>query len=604
MRGYVRYTQAPHENRTDLKNLQAVYPFLREYLGRVLLALACLILAKVGNVGVPVALKGIVDQLDASKHATLALPVVLLLAYGALRLSSGLFNELRDALFARVRYRAMRRLATRLLDHLYSLSLRFHLERRTGAISRDLERGTQSVSALLNYLTFSILPTLVEFALVAVILLGSYHAKFALITFGTVAVYVVFTLLVAQWRMHYRHSMNALDSEANNQAVDGLINYETVKYFGNARYEVQRYDGTLSQWEDMAVKSQTSMSVLNFGQGAIIAIGVTIVMFAAAGGVTEGSMTLGDLVMVNALMLQLFMPLSVLGVVFRQTVHALADMDMMFRLLERDSEIKDAPAAPPLVVREGRIEFRHVEFRYHDERPILHDVSFSIAPGKKVAVVGPSGAGKSTLARLLFRFYEPNAGQILIDGQDTRHVTQESVRAAIGIVPQDTVLFNNSIFFNIAYAKPGATRDEVEHAARMAHIHDFIVSLPEGYDTVVGERGLKLSGGEKQRVAIARVVLKNPKILIFDEATSALDTQSERAILAALQNVATHHTTLVIAHRLSTIVDADEILVFEQGRIIERGPHDNLLRLQGRYAHMWELQQKQRTGDETVMVMK
>lgn len=601
MRSYVRYTQAPHADRADLKNLRAVYPFLREYLGRVLLALACLILAKVANVGVPVVLKGIVDHLDAGKQATIALPVMLLLAYGVLRLSSGLFNELRDVLFARVRYRAMRRLATRLLDHLYSLSLRFHLERRTGAISRDLERGTQSVSALLNYLTFSIAPTLVEFALVAVILFGGYHAMFAWITFGTVAVYIVFTLWMAQWRIHYRHSMNALDSEANNQAVDGLINYETVKYFGNAHYEVQRYDGTLSQWEEMAVKSQTSMSALNFGQGAIIALGVTAVMFSAAGGVVDGSMTLGDLVLVNALMLQLFIPLGFLGVVFRQTVHALADMDMMFRLLERDSDIKDIPAAQAITVRAGHIEFRHVEFRYHDERPILHDVSFSIAPGKKVAVVGPSGAGKSTLVRLLFRFYEPHSGQILIDGQDIRTVTQESVRAAIGIVPQDTVLFNNSIFFNIAYAKPGATREEVEHAARMAHIHDFIAGLPDGYDTVVGERGLKLSGGEKQRVAIARVVLKNPKILVFDEATSALDTQSERAILAALQNVATHHTTLVIAHRLSTIVDANEILVFENGRIIERGAHDELLRLQGRYAHMWELQQKQRAATEVTV---
>lgn len=602
MRGYVRYTQAPHDNRTDLKNLRAVYPFLREYLGRVLLALACLILAKVANVGVPVVLKGIVDQLDASKHASIALPVMLLLAYGVLRLSSGLFNELRDALFARVRYRAMRRLATRLLDHLYSLSLRFHLERRTGAISRDLERGTQSVSALLNYLTFSIVPTLVEFALVAAILFGGYHAKFAWITFGTVVVYIAFTIWVAQWRLHYRHSMNALDSEANNQAVDGLINYETVKYFGNANYEVERYDGTLSQWEDMAVKSQTSMSALNFGQGAIIAMGVTGVMFSAAGGVADGSMTLGDLVLVNALMLQLFLPLGFLGVVFRQTVHALADMDMMFRLLERDSDIKDAPAAPPLVVSAGRVQFRNVDFGYTDERAILHNVSFSIAPGKKVAVVGPSGAGKSTLVRLLFRFYEPNAGQVLIDGQDIRNVTQESVRAAIGIVPQDTVLFNNSIFFNIAYAKPGATRDEVEHAAQMAHIHDFIASLPEGYNTVVGERGLKLSGGEKQRVAIARVVLKNPKVLVFDEATSALDTQSERAILAALKNVATHHTTLVIAHRLSTVVDADEILVFENGSVIERGPHDDLLRLQGRYAHMWELQQKQRAAATEIIV--
>jgi ATP-binding cassette subfamily B protein len=594
MHAHVRYTSAPHENRSDWRNLRAVYPFVRDYTGRVAFALLCLALAKVGNVGVPLVLKGIVDGLDASKQAVIALPIVLLTAYGALRLGTGLFNELRDTLFARVRYHAMRRLATQLLDHLYRLSLRFHLERKTGAISRDLERGTASVSALLNYLTFSIAPTLFEFALVALILLTNYDLKFTFITFGAVAVYVAFTLWMAQWRMHYRHSMNALDSEANNQAVDGLINYETVKYFGNARHEVQRYDDTLRQWEEMAVKSQTSMSALNFGQGAIIALGVTAIMFYAANGVVVGTMTLGDLVLVNALMLQLFLPLGFLGVVYRQTIHALADMDMMFRLLGRESDIRDTDGARALKIADGRVAFRAVSFHYQAERPILHDVSFEIPAGRKVAVVGPSGAGKSTLVRLLFRFFEPGAGAILIDDQDIRDVTQDSLRAAIGIVPQDTVLFNNTVRFNIAYARPDASQAEIEHAARMAHIHDFIASLPAGYDTVVGERGLKLSGGEKQRVAIARVVLKNPPILVFDEATSALDTQSERAILAALREVSVRRTTLVIAHRLSTIVDADEILVLEQGRIVERGTHDQLLRRAASYAHMWSLQQKQR----------
>jgi len=464
---HVRHTEPPHGDRRDLDNLRRVAPFLWEYRGRVLAALA-----------------------------------------------ASAFNELRDAVFARVRYRAMRRLSVRLLEHLHRLSLRFHLERRTGAISRDLERGTQSVSSLLNYMVFNILPTAAEFVLVAAILLGRYEARFAVATFATVAVYVAFTLVVTEWRMHFRHTMNALDSEANNRAVDSLINYETVKYFGNERLELARYDETLARWEGAAVKSQTSMSFLNFGQGAIIAAGVTVVMVYAAQGVVAGTMTLGDLVLVNTMMLQLFMPLNFLGIVYRQLKHALADMDRMFRLMEERPEVRDAPDARPLEVRAGEVRFERVDFAYRPDRPILRGVSLTVPPGRKVAVVGPSGAGKSTLVRLLFRFYDVDGGRILIDGQDIRQVTQDSLRSAIGIVPQDTVLFNDTIYYNILYGRPDATREEVERAARLAHIHDFIVSLPQGYETVVGERGLKLSGGEKQRIAIARVLLKDPPIMI------------------------------------------------------------------------------------------
>ena len=583
-------TEAPESNRNDLGNIRDVFPFLKEFYGRVVFALTCLLLAKAANVAIPLALKGIVDALDGSKHTTVVLPIVLLLAYGLLRVASSLFNELRDSVFARVRYRAIRRLSTQLMQHLFNMSLRFHLERRTGAISRDLERGTRSVSTLLNYLTFSILPTLVEFTLVGAILFSSYALEFSTITFVTVAVYFIYTFVMSDWRMHYRHTMNRLESEGNMQAMDGLINYETVKYFGNETYEHQRYDSTLAEWEDNAVKSQTSMSALNFGQGLIIAVGVTLIMIAAAQGVTDGTMSLGDLVLVNAYLLQLFIPLGFLGIVYRQTLHALADMEHMFALLRRTPEILDQAEAPALQVSSGAIQFNNVSFHYAADRAILHTVNFSIAPGQKLAVVGHSGAGKSTLVRLLFRFYEPSSGTIAIDKQNINHVTQESLRRAIGIVPQDTVLFNNTIRYNIAYARPGAGREEIEEAARMAHIHDFITTLPQGYDTVVGERGLKLSGGEKQRIAIARVVLKNPRILIFDEATSALDSKSEQAILTALREVAVNHTTLVIAHRLSTIVDADAILVMDGGRIIEQGSHEQLMERGGQYAYLFSLQ--------------
>lgn len=589
-----RYTAAPTKNRKDWSNIRALTPYLWEYRGRVLLALSCLILAKVANVGVPLVLKGLVDDLGLEVDLLVVLPVALLLSYGALRFSASLFNELRDVLFTRVRYRAMRRLTLRTLGHLHNLALRFHLERKTGAISRDLSRGAASLSSLLNYLTFSIVPILVEFLLVAGVLVSQYDVVFTLIIFGSVAVYVAFTFAVTNWRMEYRMAMNRYESQANNEAIESLINYETVKYFGNEALELKRCDTSLDQWEDNAVISQASMSALNFGQAVIIAIGVTLIMFFAAAEVQNGDMSIGDFVLVNAFLLQLFIPLGFLGIVYRQMKHSLTDMDQLVKLLDEKPEIEDKPDALALNVEKGEVRFEHVAFSYQVERPILHDVDFTIAPGKKVAVVGASGAGKSTLARLLFRFYDVGQGRVLIDGQDIREVTQASLRAAIGIVPQDTVLFNESLQYNLAYARPEATQDEIIAAAQLAQLHDFVQSLPDGYDTVVGERGLKLSGGEKQRVAIARAILKRPRILIFDEATSALDSKSEQAILGALKNASADHSTLVIAHRLSTIVDADQILVMDGGRIVERGDHVSLLEQGGVYAKLWALQQEGR----------
>lgn len=599
--GYHHHTRHPQSDRKDLHTLKSLLPYLWSYRGRVVLALLALVLSKVAVVSVPLALKEIVDSLDASKNAEVALPIVFLVIYGVLRLSGSLFNELRDSLFARVRHGAMRQMSHKVVEHLHALSLRFHLERKTGAVTRDLERGTRSVSSLLNYMVFSIIPILVEVGLIAIILLKNYSPWFAVITFTTVAIYIVVTMVITEWRLKYRVAMNQMDSKANNQAIDSLLNYETVKYFGNESYELERYNHTLTHWEDAAVKSQTSLSALNIGQGAIIAVGVTIIMIMAANAVVSQTMSLGDLVLVNAFMIQMFIPLNFLGVVYSQLKHALSDMDRMFQLLEEKPEITDPPDAKELKADQARVVFEHVSFNYDPSRPILHDISFTIEPGQKLAVVGASGAGKSTLGRLLFRFYDVSSGRIMINDQDIREVTQVSLRKQIGIVPQDTVLFNDSIYHNIAYANTHASREQVIQAARVANIHDFIESLPEGYETVVGERGLKLSGGEKQRVAIARTVLKSPQILVFDEATSSLDSQSEGAILAALGELAHNHTTLVIAHRLSTIVDADRILVMEQGRIIEQGTHQDLLKMGGAYHQLWQLQQKEKNtaADDT-----
>ena len=589
-----KQTESLSATQNDWANVKALLPYMWEYKGRVLFALLCLIMAKVANIGVPVVLKEIVDSLSKDLNLAIALPVFLLMIYGALRIASALFNELRDVLFTRVRYRAMRRLTIRTMDQLHSLSLRFHLERKTGAISRDLQRGAASLSSLLNYFTFSIIPVLVEFLLVAIFLLHSYDIVFTIVIFSCVAIYVAFTMAVMNWRMEHRQEMNRHESAANNIAIDSLINYETVKYFNNEKLEKQRTDENLALWEDSGVKTQTSMSLLNLGQGIIIALGVTVVMFFAADQVVKGAMTLGDLVLVNAFLLQLFIPLGFLGVVYRQIRYSLVDMDNLVKLLEIKPEIVDKENAKELQINAGEVRFNHVSFAYSPDRQILHDVNFTIGAGQKLAVVGSSGAGKSTLVRLLFRFYDVNDGSITIDGEDIRNATQQSVRQNIGIVPQDTVLFNESIYYNLQYANLDASKDDIIQAAKQANIHNFIADLPDGYDTMVGERGLKLSGGEKQRVAIARVILKKPKILVFDEATSALDSHSEQAILESLKLAAKNHTTLVIAHRLSTVMDSDVILVMDGGKIVEQGSHQSLLERKGKYTEMWSLQLKER----------
>ena len=595
MRGHGQHvTQTDHANdHFSWRSLQAVTPFLWEYRGRVLLSLAFLILAKLSLVGIPLMLKKIIEQFENTPQMVVAVPLGLIAGYGLLRLFASLFNELRDAVFARVRYHAMRRLSTQVLQHLHGLSLSYHMERQTGAISRDLDRGARSASTILNYMVFSIIPTLVEFLLVGAVLLSLYDLKFTLITFGAIAAYFLFTLAITEWRMEFRHKMNELDSEANNLAFDSLINYETVKYFGNEAAEMKQYDNLLGEWEMWGVKTQTSMSLLNFGQGAIIALGVTLIMWYAAAGVAAREMGISDLVLLSALMMQVFMPLGFLGIVYRQIKYTLVDMQRLFDLMHKQPDVEDGAEAARLSVTAGEIRFEHVDFYYQPQRQILFDLCFDVKAGSKVAVVGHSGAGKSTLARLLYRFYDVSAGRITIDGQNVRDVTQQSLRSAIAIVPQDTVLFNNSIYYNISYGRLSASRDEVEQAARMAHIHDFIQQLPDGWETVVGERGLKLSGGEKQRVAIARAILKRPRILVFDEATSSLDSGTEQMIQETLSEVAENHTTLVIAHRLSTIVDADNIVVMKQGRIVEQGTHQQLLQLDGEYHSMWELQQQE-----------
>ncbi|MBU6485093.1 MAG: ABC transporter ATP-binding protein/permease [Betaproteobacteria bacterium] len=586
----------PRTRRGDWQTIRTLLPYLWEYRVRVSVALTCLVIAKLANVGVPLVMKRIVDSLD-QRTAILAVPLALLVAYGLLRLSTTLFTELREYLFAKVTQRAVRKIGLKVFRHLHALSLRFHLGRQTGGLTRDVERGQRGISALISFTLFSILPTLVEIALVSGILIERYDWTFMAITAVALVIYIFFTVTITEWRTHFRREMNELDSKANTRAIDSLLNYETVKYFGNEEWEATRYDESLQRWEKAAVRSQTSLSALNVGQSAIIAVAVALIMWRATVGVVAGKMTIGDLVLVNAFMIQLYIPLNFLGVLYREIKQALADMERLFRLVGENAEITDRPGAPPLATRGAAVRFEHVDFAYEPNRQILHDVTFSIPAGHNVAVVGPSGSGKSTLARLLYRFYDVTGGRIVIDGQDLRDVQQSTLREAIGIVPQDTVLFNDSIEYNIAYGRPGASHDDVVQAARLAQIHDFVARLPEGYQTPVGERGLKLSGGEKQRVAIARAILKNPAILIFDEATSALDSKSEKAIQAELKQIARDRTTLTIAHRLSTIVDADEILVLEHGRIIERGTHAALLEADGAYSRMWRLQQDERRSD-------
>lgn len=582
--------------RGDWRAVPTLLPYLLEFRGRVILAMTFLLLAKLANVGLPILLKHIVDALDASRlpepQQLLVLPLALLLAYGALRFGVVLFGELRDLVFGRVTERAMRRVALQVFQHLHRLDLDFHLSRRTGGLSRDIERGVGGISFLLTFMLFNIVPTLLEITLIAVILLVNYDAWFAAITFGVSALYVGFSVWVTEWRTAYVREANKLDSSANTHAIDSLLNYETVKYFNNENWESEQYDRHLRSWETALRKSRLSLTSLNGGQALIIAAAITTMMWLAATHVVDGRMTLGDLVLVNAYMIQMFLPLNFLGFVYREVKRALADIARMFNLLDAAPAVVDAPDAKALNPHPATVRFDKVSFSYRD-RPILHEVSFEIAPGKKLAVVGASGAGKSTIARLLFRFYDVASGRIEVNGQDIRSVTQDSLRQVIGVVPQDTVLFNDSIYYNIAYGKPGSTREQVEQAARLAHLDDFIKRLPEGYETKVGERGLKVSGGEKQRIAIARTILKNPSILIFDEATSSLDSVAEQAILQALREIAQHHTTLVIAHRLSTIVDADSILVLEQGRVVEQGAHAGLLRAGGRYATLWNLQQEE-----------
>lgn len=584
---------------SDWKVIRDLLPYLLEYKFRVAIALTCLVAAKVTNLGIPILMKQLIDELNIkadSPQALLVVPAGLILAYGLLRVSASLFTELRESLFARVTQNAVRKVALQVFEHLHSLALSFHLARQTGGVSRDIERGTRGIQSLISYSLYSILPTLIEFCLVLGYFAYAYDVWFAAITLVALVLYIGFTVVVTEWRTHFRRTMNDMDSKANQKAIDSLLNFETVKYFSNEAFEASRYDQNLVRYQAAAVKSQKSLALLNFGQQAIIAVGLVMILWRATLGVIDGSMTLGDLVLVNTLMIQLYIPLNFLGVIYREIKQALTDMDRMFSLLNTEREIADVPNAQPLhVSNQGRgpdVRFENVSFHYEAKREILKDISFNIPAGTITAVVGQSGAGKSTLARLLFRFYDVQSGKILIDDQNIVDVTQSSLRKAIGIVPQDTVLFNDTIGYNIAYGNPSASIEEVHEAARAAQIDRFIKHLPDGYDTQVGERGLKLSGGEKQRVAIARTLLKKPAMLIFDEATSALDSKTERAFQEELLGLAKNRTTLIIAHRLSTIIHADQILVMEHGQIVERGTHTELLAIAGRYAEMWQMQER------------
>ena len=578
--------------KADRRVIASLLPYLWEFRWRVALAIALLVTAKVANVGVPLVMKQIVDSLDQSR-AVLAVPFALLVTYGLLRLSSTLFAELRDIVFVKVTQRAMRNIALKVFRHLHALSLRFHLDRQTGGVTRDIERGTRGISTLLSFMLFSVIPIILEITMVTVLLAVKFDWTFVVVTLCAILLYVGTTIGITEWRTQHRRQMNEMDSKANTKAIDSLLNYETVKYFGNEEFEAGRYDKNLQRYEAAATKSETSLGILNSAQSVVIAMAVTLLMWRASEGIVERKLTLGDLVMVNALLIQLYIPLNFLGVMYREIRQALTDMEKMFRLLGENKEIQDKPSAQPLAVSGAAIKFENVNFSYDPKRQILHDVSFEVPAGKTVAVVGSSGAGKSTISRLMFRFYDVNSGRITIDGQDIRDVTQTSVRASLGIVPQDTVLFNDTIHYNIAYGKPGSSNADIEDAARRSHVADFIQRLPDKWESMVGERGLKLSGGEKQRVAIARTLLKNPAIMIFDEATSALDSATEKAIQAELREIAKDRTTLVIAHRLSTIIDADQILVLDQGRIIERGTFRELLEADGKFAQMWRLQQQE-----------